>query len=235
MKRTFLIISLTALLSATAFTPANAQQAAEYEVEYQTPAEIRDFRIAVGGGYAYRLGRLEKTGDAGIDDLNKKLMHGFNVDADAQYFFKETWGLGLNANLCSTSTSGGGFTNPADGQMINNYRETQRFLFAGPSFATRAESEKFLLVSSIGIGPLFFMNDITVNGIVGNGSRTTVGFNLGVAGEYKLNHKTGLGLKLSYTLGTINSVNLEGTNIKYDEPVSVSNLMVTAFLSFRTW
>lgn len=65
MKQTFLIISIAAFFLAAAFGSANAQQTADYEVEYQTVPGYKDFRFAIGGGYAYRLGKLEKTGDAG--------------------------------------------------------------------------------------------------------------------------------------------------------------------------
>ncbi len=90
-----------------------------YEVEYQKPESYKDFRIAIGGGYAFRLGKIEKTGDPGIDDLNKQLRHGFNIDADAQYFFKESWGLGLNANYCVSSTSGSNISLPDMDQPVS--------------------------------------------------------------------------------------------------------------------
>lgn len=79
------------------------------------------------------------------------------------------------------------------------------------------------------------MDRMNLDGTKINANQTTFGMNAGIAGEYKLNAKTGVGLKLSYTLGNINSVNIGGQNVKYDEPVSISNIMITAFLSFRTW
>ena len=59
--------------------------------------------------------------------------------------------------------------------------------------------------------------------------------NAGLAGEYKLNARTGVGLKLSYTIGSINSLNFEGQNLESEETMSISNLMATVFLSFRSW
>jgi len=230
-----------AMAAAVLFTkPLLAQENDEptstvYEVEYQIPVSYKDFRIAIGGGYAYRLGEIEKTGDSKIDDLNKQLRHGYTIDADAQYFFKEGWGLGLNANYCSSNTSGSNIDIPGFDRTIGSYKESQNVLFVGPSFAGRNKSEKFLLISSIAIGPLFYMDKMTFDGVAVDGNKTTFGLNAGVSGEYKLNDKTGVGLKLSYTLGTINSVNFEGQNIESDEKISISNLMVTAFLSFRTW
>lgn len=238
MKTTTILAAMAAAALFT--TPLLAQEKAEttspaYEVEYQIPESHKDFRIAFGGGYAFRLGKIEKTGDPGIDDLNKQLRHGFNIDADAQYFFKESWGLGLNANYCGSSTSGNNITLPDMDQPVSSYEETQSMLYFGPSFVGRNEFSQFLLVSSVGFGPLFYMDNITVNGVSGMGNKTTLGFNAGLAGEYKLNTKTGIGLKLSYTIGSINSLNFEGQNLESEETMSISNLMTTVFLSFRSW
>lgn len=234
MKRIYFVALAAAVICVLAVLPVAAQQRTPYEVEYLAPQSYKDFRFSIGGGYALRLGKVQKTGDSRIDDMSRKLRHGFTVDADAQYFFKESWGLGMNVNYCSSATSGNNITIPNYGD-INSYKESQNVLFVGPSFVGRNESEKFLLVSSFGIGPLFYMDRMTIDGVAVDGNKVAFGLNAGVAGEYKLNAKTGIGLKLSYTLGTINSVNFEGQNIKYDDPISISNLMITGFISFRTW
>lgn len=225
---------ISVILFVGMLTSTFAQEKATYEEENEIPHSIRDFRVSIGGGYAYHLGKIEKTGDAKLDDLNKQLRHGYTLDADAQYFLKPGWGFGLNVNFCSSSTSGKNIDIPNFGN-VNSYKESQNMLFAGPSFVSRNESEKFLMVTSIALGPLFYLDRITINGATVNGKQTTLGFNAGIAGEYKLNNKTGVGLKLSYTIGTINSINIEGQKMEYNEPVSLSNLMATVFLSFRSW
>ncbi len=53
--------------------------------------------------------------------------------------------------------------------------------------------------------------------------------------RYKLNATTGIGLKLSYTVGNVQSVNVEGQKVEMEEAFNLSNLMLTAFISFRTW
>lgn len=204
-----------------------------YEVEYIPHESHKDFRFAVGGGYAMRLGKVLETGNAKLDDMSKSLRHGYNIDADAQYFFKESWGLGVNVNWNSSAASSENVT--LLGSELNSYKETQSILYAGPSFVTRNEGEKFLLVSSIGLGPLFYFNDATMDGVVINGRKTTFGVNAGIAGEYKLNAKTGVGLKLSYTLGSIDSINLDGRSNDLEETITLSNLMISAFISFRRW
>ena len=205
------------------------------EVEYQQDYKYRDFRFAIGGGYAYRVGTVEKTSDRIIDDMNKKLQHGFTIDTDVQYFFKETWGLGLNANMSSFSTSGSGFTIPDVEGTVHSYDETQRIIYVGPSFATRLETDKFLLLATIGLGPIFYADNMTINGIEVNGTKTTFGTNISLSGEYKMKNKMGIGLKLSSTGGSIDSMNFQGQKFDSDEAISLANIGVSIFLSFRSW
>lgn len=237
MKQTYFIGLSAAVICMLAVIPATAQQSTSYEVEYQAPQSYKDFRFSVGGGYAFRLGKIEKTGDSKLDELNKQLRHGFAIDADAQYFFKEGWGLGLNMNYCSSSTSGGNINLPPPTlTIIRNYKESQNILFVGPSFAGRSEFSKFLLVSSVAIGPMFYKDKINFDDGEIYFNRTVFGFNAGISGEYKLSGNVGIGVKLSYTLGTIyfDSLYLDGQKVGGDKQ-NISSLMLTAFLSFRTW
>lgn len=234
MKHVFLQSVIFSLFFVVSLLPIVAQQPIPYEVEYQVQKQIKDFRFSIGGGYANRLGKLEQTGDSQLDNLSEQLLNGVTVDADAQYFFKEGWGFGLNANYCSSNASGNNINLPNVGN-VNSYNESQNTLFIGPSFVARNESSKFILLTSVAMGPLFYTNKMTLDEAVVDAARTTFGFNAGIAGEYKLNNKTGIGIKLSYILGTINSVDIEGQTVEYDEPSSVSNLMISAFISFRTW
>lgn len=226
MKRFYFIA--IAIVCVSFFSSAAAQ------TYHSHPLVNKGFRMAVGGGYALRLGKVEKTSDPELNRINNKLLHGFSIDADAQYFFKEKWGLGLNANYCSSNTSGNGVTLPGQSQTVN-YKETQHFIYIGPSFVSRSEWDKFILLSNVGIGPLFFNTDMNINSVRVIGDKTTIGFNAGIAGEYKMNNKTGIGLKLSYVIGYIDAINIQGQSIQSEKTISVSNLMLTAFLSFRTW
>ena len=237
MKTT--IISIVFVAVATLFClPVFSQindAASQREVEYQQDYKYKDFRFAVGGGYAYRVGTIKKTNDRIIDDMNKKLRHGFTIDTDAQYFFKETWGLGLNANMSSFSTSGSGFTIPDVEGTVHSYEEKQHIIYVGPTYALRMETGKFFLLGTIGFGPIFFMDNLTINGIEVNGTKTTFGTNISLSGEYKMNNKMALGLKLSSTGGSIDSMNVQGQSFDSDEVISLANIGVSIFLSFRSW
>ncbi|MDD2476490.1 MAG: outer membrane beta-barrel protein [Dysgonamonadaceae bacterium] len=228
------ILAVTTLFCLPAFsqiTDATLQHA----VEYQEDIKYKDFRFAVGGGYAYRVGTVERTNDQVIDDMNKKLRNGFTIDADAQYFFKRTWGLGLNANMSSFSTSGSGFTIPDFDGPIRSYDETKRIIYIGPTYALRHETDKFLLIGTIGLGPIFYADNMTINGVEVNGTQTGLGTNISLAGEYKMSNTLGLGIKLSSTGGSIESLTINGQNVKADQVIGLSNIGVSLYLSFRSW
>ncbi len=236
MKRIYVIAfaTLLILLSTSLFVAAQLKESTSKIKPQNQPQYKQDFRIAVGGGYANRLGKVEKMSDAKLDKMNKELLHGFAIDGDAQYFFRDKWGIGLNANYCSSSTSGENITIPGEGK-VGSYKETQSFIYVGPSFVQRSYWKNFLFISNIGLGPAFYSSDIIINGRNIDANKPTLGINAGFAAEYKINKKNGVGLKLSYVIGNIQSMNVNGQNVKLEERMSVSNLMITAFISFRSW
>jgi hypothetical protein len=71
--------------------------------------------------------------------------------------------------------------------------------------------------------------------VVVNSNAVTAGLNLGFSGEYKVSANTGVGLKLSSTVGSVNSLKVEGQKVELDEAFNLSNVMLTAFISFRSW
>lgn len=194
-----------------------------------------DFRFSAGGGLAFRLGeRPAREYNPQLDRMSKDLERGFNVDMDAQYFFKDLWGLGINANYVQTSTSGTDIE--IDGISINKYKEVQKFFFIGPTANVRGDLKKFIFITTFGVGPLMYTSNIHLNNQLIKGTQTAFAIYAGISGEYKINRSLGAGFKLSYTRGSINSLNLgNGNKINYASPISVSNLMISAFLSFRTW
>lgn len=238
MKTTIisLVIVAVATLSSLPVHSQITDAASQHEVEYQGDTKYKDFRIAVGVGYAHRLGANQTTYNYLVDELNKNLRQGFAFDGDVQYFFKEKWGLGLNANLVATTASIGGYTVKGDSwSPWLRLDERERILYIGPTYVTRTETDKLLLVTSLGVGPIFIWDKMFVSGVEANATKTTFGANAGLSGEYKIGSKMGAGLKLACTVGSIGSMNFEGRSVKSNERISVSHFMASLFLSFRTW
>ena len=60
--------------------------------------EAPRFRVAVQGGYGYRLGKIQESGQNVIDQHNKKLKWGVVYGADATWFVANDFGFGLKFN-----------------------------------------------------------------------------------------------------------------------------------------
>lgn len=190
--------------------------------------EYRDFRFTFGGGYARRLGKTLKSFNNNLNKLTDDLMNGFNIDAEGQYYFKENWGIGLNVNLARQSASGNDIY--VNGYRVNNVKEYTNFVYVGPTFNFRCDlGAKMNFYASMGIGPIFFIDNVTFEGKEARLEKTAFASSASISADYSINTSLGVGLKLSATGGTIS-----GESFGLNERVSVSNFMVTTYLSFRT-
>ncbi|MBB4035403.1 hypothetical protein GGR21_001296 [Dysgonomonas hofstadii] len=187
----------------------------------------KNFRFTVGGGYAYGLGKLMKTGDKKLDKFSSDLRNGYNLDIEGQYFFKEHFGIALNGNFIKQSNTASGIIDIPYIGSISNYKESNRLIYVGASFVLRYENEKWGFYTSAGLGPIFYTNTAEINLTQLSVDKTAFGFYYSVTGEHRFNHNIGAGLKLAFTSGTIK---MEGL----DDRLSVSNLILTGFISFRT-
>ena len=210
----------------------------EVELEKKNP---RDFRLALAGGYFFRTGRTEKSGDVKLDNISSDLSRGLGLDVEVQYFFKPMYGIALNFNHNRSSAKEKNVSIPfADGDVYcNQYNEIQTTTFIGPAFAMRHETKKTLFTASVALGPLFFRDEMKLSASQGIGSlvgtTTTFGVNVGIGLEYKLSQKMAAGVKLSQTGGTINSIKISGVKYDYEEALSIGSLMLSGYVSFRTF
>lgn len=203
------------------------------QVGKSQPAEVESygtFRIALSGGYAHRLGKIEKTGDQGLDDFSRRLRGGYGLGLDLDYFFRENWGLGLNVTYAEQQENEPGQLNVPNLGTVNNYQEINRSVYAGPSYTMRWENNAFAFYWSLGLGPVFFVSRAEMPGVRGQISKAGLGSHMGFTGEYRLNRYVGTGIKVAASGG--------GVKLYPDEvdkgKVSAANLLLTGFISFRT-
>ena len=187
-----------------------------------------DFRFTLGGGYAYRLGKIEKTDEY---ESFKKLHHGFNMEISAQKFYKSTIGFGFNSVYIKQHMSEPDIYFPSTiGSSVFKVNETIQFFYIGPSFVISTNPDKITYYGEIGAGLLLF-NDVGEYYIFkGSITRPTVGVHTGFSAEYKISSMLGIGLKLSMTAGLIRTSFYEERKKTYN----VSNATIGAFISFRT-
>ncbi|PXV63569.1 outer membrane protein with beta-barrel domain [Dysgonomonas alginatilytica] len=218
-KKLFCTLLLTLLVGYSFASDLDSDEPTQKrETLHDTKTSFKDFRFSVGGGYARRLGKKDDMGDATLNKLLDKVQNQVFLEIDGQYFFKETWGIGLSVNNAFGSGD-------VQGQTFKT-----NLLYVGPTFSMRFDFDKFLLLGNIGFGPLFYGEDY--QGIIADTfNKTTLGFQTNFGAEYKLNRNLGLGIKLGWISG---SYNLE-MNGGEDYRMNLSNFNIGTYLSFRTW
>lgn len=230
MVKIFCTAGLSLLLSLGPATALSAQESAPADTPAATsstpkPKKITyggpGFRFALGGGYTYRLGKEMPNTSSYYRDLADKLRHGFNLGADLHYVFASGVGLGVNANFVQSSMS------------AESVKETQSVVFVGPSMLLRSDGRKAAFIGEIGCGGLFLSDKVAANRNSGKITGSAFGAHVSLGGECKVSPTTAIGLKASVNIGAVKTLKSGDQSVKLDEGVSVSSLMVTAFISFR--
>lgn len=198
------------------------------EINHNQPQEEelphKNTRFTIGGGYSYWLGKSIKTGDSQLDNFSSGLRHGFNIDIDGQFFLSEYMGIGLNVYFIQQSNSANNLYIPGYG-TASNYKETNHIIYAGPTWALRYKKNNWGLYANLGIGPLFYTNTTKISSMTRDFSKTAFGTYESISAEYKCSPQTAIGLKLSISSASIDVENME-------DKLSLSNFMITAFISF---
>ena len=203
--------------------------AQENSVHAIRPKKI--YRFTLGGGYAYHLGKIEKTENEWIDDFAKRLRHGFDVNASGQLFLNKNMGVGMNMIYIRQHESEPDKVIPTTtGYTTFKFKETTQFFYIGPSFVVSSNPNRMMCYAEAGAGLLIFDDSGEIYNIKANFTRPTVGFHLGFSPEYRFSSRFGVGLKLAVTAGFIYT-SFYGTDEKLR---NVSNLSMGAFISFRT-
>lgn len=174
-------------------------------------------RVVLGAGYAHWNGGTLDTGYKQLNDFFSGLKPGYNLNIESEYFFHEYIGIGLDINYIRHGNE--------DKQL--NIKETDNILFCGATCNFRYENQKWAFFSGLGLGPVFYSGDVNVNSISKHLNKATAGLNYSISGEYRLSEVMGAGIKLSATTASVKIG--ETTN-----RMSLSNLMITGFISFRT-
>lgn len=186
-----------------------------------------NFRFTLGGGYAYWLGKLMKTGNKQLDDFSSGLRNGYNLDLEAQYFFQEYIGIGLNGNFIKQSNHTSGVLDIPGLGSVDNYKESNELIHLGISCVVRFERDKWGFYTGLGLGPIFYTNTAEILGRQISLNKTTLAASCNIALERRFSRNLGAGMKAAVTSGTIKVNGL-------DDRLSVSNLIITGFISFRT-
>ena len=200
------------------------------------------FRIAVNGGWSYRLAKIAGNNEPEIQQYQKELKSGYNFGADLTYFISETFGVGFKySNFKSTNsmddiylTFPNGYTEY--GKMSDNISIN----FIGPFFSTRFmnANKKNAFLLNFGIGYMGYNNEaVLISNYSFKGS--TLGISWDAGYDIGLTENLSLGVQFSFLQGTLmeyelsNGVITETIKLDNDNYESLSRIDLSLGLRYN--
>jgi hypothetical protein len=215
---------------------------------YQTPETLVSksmagklfprFRVAINGGWGYRIGRLSNNIPADFTAYANKLRSGFHYSLDVSYFFTEHIGAGFNYHAWFSR-------NKMDGVYIDNpsqygiMSDNIAIRFIGPMFYTRLlnSNKKNCLLAYCGIGYLVYRNNavLIADDYILKGN--TVGVLMGIGYDIGISKHFALGFQLSLLSGTLTQCTVTSTayagTMKSEEDENLSHINLSIGLRFN--
>jgi hypothetical protein len=202
------------------------------------------FRIGAGGGYSYRLEKVpDNAGD--FKGYLEKLKSGFNIEAEADYFIKKSYGIGLRYNFFRAKNYMDNVTfvisnGHSFDTLVGNIGDDIRIHYIGPVFYYRFfnRNERIVWLIGASLGYARYIN----NGILLSEdvkfSASTAGISAIFGADIFLMNNMAIGLSLSVDLGTLTSITrtYQGTTttkkLAVHERIDISLINLTAGVRF---
>ena len=208
---------------------------------------VKDFdriRFSVGGGYAYRIGKISKSVPDDFRSYVKDLKSGVNLDLDVVYYFSETSGVGLKYNQFTSSNSIDQVSADLDGDGITEFGKMSddiKVYFIGPVFSTRLlrPNKKNGVYSNLGIGYLGYRNNSEITGFNIDLKGATVGLYGEIGYQLGISKGLSLGTSFSYVLGSLSKIDVNHgdgyrtNDLDDDEVENLSRINLSVGLIFH--
>jgi hypothetical protein len=176
---------------------------------YNYNSSFPRFRIALGGGFGYRLAAVSSLiTDEFLRNHIKKLKLGYQFNLDASGYFNSHIGLGVKANVFKASHEELDVVmiEPQTGAVIKigEMSDNTTTLFVSPAFFARFIGGRSgnALVMSAGIGYIHYW-DNAVFGAPYLLEGGTLGLSYDIGYDFRLNEFLLIGLQGGFTLGTL--------------------------------
>lgn len=172
------------------------------------------FKIAIHTGPGWRTAELADGMSRDEHSFYKDLMSGWVAGASLQYYFNDSYGIGLTYSAYNTKNS-------IYGERINTgergtLSEKDNITFIGPSFLMRhfSKDQKWGLNMKLGLGYLRYSADQTFNNYFTELRGGTVGMNISIGAEYKFDKHWGITLDLAGTAGILDEIDINENGVK---------------------
>ncbi|MGN7783062.1 hypothetical protein ACTJIJ_00990 [Niabella sp. 22666] len=191
-------------------------QAQIFEPEYSK------LRLAVSGGYAYRLGK-KPANDAYFRDISQ----GPVFNAGLIYFLNRNHGVGLDYSLFSTAAS------LSSSNILSNIKIT--YIGASYRFRQPVFNEKAAWISGIGVGYIGYRDQGWIERVEGTIKGGTVGTLLNTGIDFKIWNGLSAGVDINLYGGSLSSVTRNGatTQLEGDNRESLTRVEGVAGLRYN--
>lgn len=192
----------------------------------------KDFQFVLSTGYGQRIAKIPENTTPDLKPYLKTLRSGLTIAAEGNYFFNDTWGVGVKYNRFSLNKS---YTVSSQDLLLNEniFDDTIRIQHIGPQLITKLPfaNKKQLFFSALGFGyTAFEQKSITNNNTTSQitGSKLNLSADLGY--EFLFTDNIALVLKVGLISGSLTEITLEdefGTStieLRDDQKISLTRL-----------
>lgn len=184
---------------------------------YQTPevmpeqikrtAKYPHFRIALNGGYSYRLASAPADASPDQKSYINGLKSGYNYGADLTYFFTEYLGIGFKYNtFASKNKLNNRYITYIDGSTdYGTISDNIKINFIAPFFSTRIlnTSKKNCWLFDVGLGYMRYTNEVISGSKQGKLNGATMGSYWNIGYDIGISKKMAIGFQISYLSGLL--------------------------------
>lgn len=209
----FSIVALLLLLSSSTI---HAQDYSTIRAKDRRAKDRRSdfprFRFTLQGGWSYRLAKVADDIPAAFKQYYKNLKPGFNLGADAGYFFTQEIGVGLKyAYYHAGNELSGVSVTDESGQTRTGLMKNQiNIHYIAPAFYYRfaTESDKLVFLAGASIGYLRYIdNGVLVDSYNLTGGTVGLGFEFGA--DYMITEHFAIGANIGLIGGSLSKVKMD--------------------------
>lgn len=198
------------------------------------------FRLAVHGGFASRLGKVQ---DADLKDYMKDLKKGMNYGFDASFFISESVGFGIKYQAFNSSNSLSNVIMDHDGDGITStgtISDNIAITFIGPTYTTRlASSRENAFISTFGLGYIGYKDNAKVFNYPTEITGSSLGLALDLGYDFKISKNLFFGVQCSYISGVLTKMTVgsgpysQEIELDKENRENLSSLNISAGLRFE--
>lgn len=192
--------------------------------------------IIAGGGYAYRMGKLNSSMDDKWMNFYRDLHNSPTLNTELYYCLNArnnvNLNLGINTDYVSSIAEVYNETFQNIG-MINKFTCRDQYFYVAPSIMfTKSLSTCITMFGGYHIGAVYYSAKEEYDDDIVMSNSIALGWGVNAGLGYNLSKNLISGIKMKCFIARIKSVNLGNQTIKYDEPLSASHITITAFIGF---